>query len=58
MKKTIHIVVENGLVQAVYADHGLDVDVVLYDLDTENTAEYAEVTAEVLKLSDRAEMVY
>ena len=33
MKKTVHIIVEGGLVQAVYADDGLDIDVVIYDLE-------------------------
>jgi hypothetical protein len=40
MKKTIHIVVKDGLVQAVYADKDLDIDVVLYDLDTDDNEEY------------------
>ena len=40
MKKTVHIIVKDGLVQAVYADKDLDVDVVLYDLDTDDEEEY------------------
>lgn len=58
MKKTVHIVVEGGLVQAVYADDGLDVDVVIYDLDTEDKAECIEVCKTVMQLSDRATLVY
>lgn len=58
MKKTVHIVVEGGLVQAVYADDGLDVDVVIYDLDTEGKEESLEVCKAVMTLSDRATLVY
>ena len=35
MVKKVHIVVEAGLVQAVYAE-GVDVEVVLHDLDTDD----------------------
>ena len=40
MKKTIHIVVKDGLIQAVYADKNLDIDVAIYDLDTDDNEEY------------------
>lgn len=40
MKNTIHIVVKDGLIQAVYADKNLDIDVAIYDLDTDDNEEY------------------
>lgn len=58
MKKRVHIIVQNGLVQAVYADDGLDIDVVLLDLDTEDETENAEVREAIRKLSNFATMVY
>lgn len=42
MKKTVHIVVQDGLVQAVYSEEA-DVEVVVYDLDTDDNEEYDEV---------------
>ena len=50
MKKTVHIVVKDGLVQAVYADKDLDVDVVLYDLDTEDNEEYTAILDELTEV--------
>ena len=50
MKKTVHIVVKDGLVQAVYADKDLDVDVVLYDFDTEDKEEYNTILDELIKV--------
>ena len=41
-KKKVHIVVHEGLVQAVWADEGLDVEVMIHDLDTEDEDEYIE----------------
>lgn len=38
MKKTIHIVVKDGLVQEVFAEN-VDVDIVLYDLDGDDAVE-------------------
>lgn len=58
MKKRVHIIVQDGLVQAVYADDGLDIDVVLLDLDTEDETENAEVREAIRKLSNFATMVY
>ena len=57
-KQKVHIVVEGGLVQAVYADNGLDVDVVIYDLDADDKPECIEVCKAVMQLSDRATLVY
>ena len=50
MKKTVHIVVKDGLVQAVYADKDLDVDVVLYDFDTEDKEEYNTILDELTEV--------
>lgn len=58
MKKTIHIVVKDGLVQEVYADNGLDVQVVLYDLDCENDEELEETETAVAQLQDIGKKVY
>ena len=41
-KKKVHIIVHHGLVQAVYADFGLDVDVMLHDLDTDDEEEFVK----------------
>ena len=57
-KKKVHIVVRDGLIQAVYADKGLDVDVEILDMDTEDEAENNEVCAAIMKLFDFATMIY
>jgi hypothetical protein len=54
----VHIVVQNGLVQAVYADHGLDIDVVILDMDTDNEEESAEICEIIAQLPAFAKMVY
>jgi hypothetical protein len=41
-KKKVHIVVHKGLVQAVWADEGLEVEVMIHDLDTEDEDEFVE----------------
>jgi uncharacterized Rossmann fold enzyme len=38
MKKMVHIIVKDGLVQEVFAEN-VDVDVVLYDLDGDDAVE-------------------
>ena len=48
--KKVHIVVQGGLVQEVYVDNPLNVEVVLYDLDTEDPIEYAEIKYDVDRL--------
>lgn len=58
MKKTVHIVVKDGLVQDVFADLDLDVDVVLYDLDTDDTQERAKLYADVEALHLVAKHIY
>jgi uncharacterized Rossmann fold enzyme len=57
MKKKVHIVVKDGLVQVVYAE-GVDVEVVVYDLDTDDNEEYDELSEAVGKLPDIAYRVY
>lgn len=59
MKKKVHIVVEGGLVQSVYAENGLDIDVVIHDLDVrDDEEEFAETEAYVAQLPDFAKQVY
>lgn len=58
MKKTIHIVVKDGLVQEVYADNGLAVQVVLYDLDCDDKEELEEIKTAVAQLPDFGKKVY
>jgi hypothetical protein len=57
MKKRIHIVVKGGLVQDVYAE-GVDVEVVVYDLDTDDNDEYDELSKVVAQLPDFANRAY
>lgn len=40
MEKRIHIVVQGGLIQAIYTEGIEDVDVTIYDFDTEDKEEY------------------
>lgn len=56
--KAVYIVVEDGLVQAVHASFGLNVDVVLVDLDTDDVEERLDAEAFVAQLPDFAEKVY
>ena len=57
MKKTVHIVVQDGLVQEVYAE-GVAVEIVLYDLDIDDPDMKAEVEAVVAQLPDFAKKMY
>lgn len=59
MKKAVHIVVHGGLVQAVYAENA-DVDVIVYDLDTDDNEEYDNLisTLTTLRQSDNVNKVY
>lgn len=57
-KKTVHIVVKDGLVQDVYADNGLDINVIIYDLDTDDNEEYDKLTEALAKLSSGVKRVY
>ena len=55
MKKTVHIVVQDGCVIDAYAD--CDVDVVVYDLDTQDPDMRDEVEKSVAQLADHAHEV-
>lgn len=57
MKKVVHIVVQGGLVQDVFAEN-VDVEVVVYDLDTEDNEEYEELSKHVAQLPDFAKQVF
>ena len=52
-KPTIHIIVEDGLVQNVYAD--APVEVVLLDFDTDDTREYEMALDALRELRDDKE---
>lgn len=54
-RKTIHIVVEDGFIEAAFAD--FDVDVVVYDLDCQDPEEKAHIEEEVAKLRRRLDEV-
>lgn len=56
MKKSVHIVIENGCVVEAFADEGLDVDLIVYDLDTQDTAMRAEVEASIEALKQKPEI--
>ena len=55
MKKTVHIVIEGGCVIDAYAD--CDVDVVVYDLDTQDPDMKDELEKTVAQLADFAHEV-
>lgn len=55
MKKTVHIVIEGGCVIEAYAD--TDVDVVVYDLDTQDLEMKDEIKKAVAQLPDFAHEV-
>lgn len=57
MKKVVHIVVEHGLVQGVYAEN-VDVEVVLHDLDTDDYEQLNLIEKDVAQLPDFAKKVY
>jgi hypothetical protein len=55
MKKTVHIVIKGGCVIDAYAD--TDVEVVVYDLDTQDPEMLGEVEKSVAQLPDFAHEV-
>lgn len=57
MKKVVHIVVQDGLVQEVYAEN-VDVEVVIHDLDNEDLFERDDAQGFVEQLPDFAKKVY
>lgn len=55
--KKVYIIVEDGLVQTVYADEG-NVEVVLIDFDTEDPNEYEDNLKAVEEVRKTAHLVY
>ena len=55
MKNTVHIVIQGGCVVEAYAN--ADIDVVVYDLDTDDPEMKADVEASVAQLADFAHEV-
>lgn len=55
MKKTVHIVIEGGIVVDAFAN--CDVDVVVYDLDTQDPEMKEEIEKAVAQLPDFAHEV-
>jgi hypothetical protein len=55
MNKTVHIVIKNGCVWEAFAD--ADVDIVVYDLDTQDPDMLAEVEASVEALRSNLDEV-
>ena len=55
MKKTVHIVIQNGCVIEAFAD--TDVDVVVYDLDCQDPEMLAEVEASVEALKSNLDEI-
>jgi hypothetical protein len=56
--KTVHIVVRQGLIQAVYAERGLDIDIVIHDLDIDNEEAWLEEEAVVAQLPEFTKQIY
>lgn len=54
-RKTVHIVIEGGCVVDAFSDE--DIDVVVYDLDTQDEAMLAEVEASVEELRTNTQEV-
>lgn len=57
MKKRVHIVVQDGLVQEVYAE-GVDVEVMIHDLDETDCDVRDDIEKFVAQLPDFAKQVY
>ena len=57
MKKVVHIVVQDGLVQEVWAE-GVDVEVVIHDLDETDCDVRDDIEKFVAQLPDFSKKVY
>lgn len=57
MKKRVHIVVQDGLVQEVYAE-GIEVEVLIHDLDKTDCDVKDNIEKFVAQLPDFAKKVY
>lgn len=49
-RKSIHIVIKDGCVIEALADEGVDVDLIVYDLDTQDPDMLAEIEESVAAL--------
>lgn len=56
--RQVHIVVRRGLIEAIYADKSLHVDVVIHDLDTDDEEEWLETEAVVAQLPEFTKQIY
>ena len=50
-RKSVHIVIEGGCVMEAFADEGVDVDIIVYDLDTPDPEMRKEVEEAIKALS-------
>ena len=57
MKKRVHIVVKDGLIQDIFAEN-VEIEAVIYDLDTDDNEEYDELSKAVAQLPDFAKHIY
>lgn len=57
MKKTVHIVVQDGLIQEVYAEN-VDVEVIIHDLDTDDLEQLKLTEQNIAQLPNLAKKVY
>lgn len=57
MKKTVHIVVQDGLIQEVYAEN-VDVEVIIHDLDTDDLEQLKLTEQNIAQLPNFAKKVY
>lgn len=53
-KKTVHVIIEGGCVTETYAD--CDVDVIVYDLDTEDPEMLANTKAAIAELCSNSKV--
>lgn len=56
-RKSVHIIIKDGCVVEAFADTGVDVDVIVYDLDTQDPEMRAEVEASIKALKTNAEEI-
>ena len=55
--KTVHIIVKDGLVQEVFTDRDIDIEVALYDLDADDALEN-KLDVDVAMLRKTAKKIY
>lgn len=49
-RKSVHIVIKDGCVIEAFADEGVDVDIIVYDFDTQDPEMLAEIEESVAAL--------